>query len=390
MVAGTFTGWVPATFRYDAYVARTADVIVVGAGIIGCAVARELARRGARVRVFESRSVGAGATQASAGVLAPYIEASPGPLLDLAVRSLEMYDQFIEEVQDESGVTVEHRRCGTLEVAVDAGDVDRLRNSNALRITAAQADWLDRTQARSLEAALPESMFGALFIKSHAYVAATQLTEALTWAALRHGTEVEAGRLVATIADRSRDVLVTAGDGERWTADTVVVATGSWTSHLGMATTAAPAVKPIRGQLLRLTWRAEILGRVIWGPDCYIVPWTDGTVLVGATVEDVGFDERATAAGVRDLLDAACDLLPTIWGATFLEARVGLRPATADGLPLIGRTEPSSRVVYATGHYRNGVLLAPVTASLVADLVLSGQADPLLEAVNPGRFVSRR
>ena len=380
----------PATFRYDAYVARTADVIVVGAGVIGCAVARELARQGARVRVFESRSVGAGATQASAGVLAPYIEASPGPLFDLAERSLGMYDRFIEDVQAESGVTVEYRRCGTLEVAVDAADADRLRAAgNAPHMGAAQVEWLDRTAARALERTLPESVLGARFIKAHAYVAATQMTEALTWAALRHGTEVEAGRLVTTIADRSRDVLVTAQDGERWSADTVVVATGSWSGQLVYESAQVPAIKPIRGQLLRLMWRADTIGRVIWGPDCYIVPWTDGTVLVGATVEDVGFDERTTAAGVRDLLDAACDLLPAIWGATFLEARVGLRPASADGLPVIGRTTPASRVVYATGHYRNGVLLAPVTASLIADLVLSGQSDPLLDAVNPGRFVSK-
>jgi glycine oxidase len=371
-------------------VARTADVIVVGAGIIGCGVARELARRGARVRVFESRTVGAGATQASAGVLAPYIEAAPGPLLDLATRSLDMYDRFVADVSDESGVAVEYRRCGTLEVALDAAEADRLENSvKADHMPAAHAEWLDGSQARSLETTLPESVLGARLVKAHAYVAATQLTEALTWAALRHGAEVEAGRLVASVADRSRDVMVTAVDGERWTADAVVVATGSWTSHLNVEPATGPAVKPIRGQLLRLMWRGDTLGRVIWGPDCYIVPWTDGTVLVGATVEDVGFDERTTAAGVRDLLDAACDLLPAIWGATFLEARGGLRPATTDGLPLIGRIETSPRVVYATGHYRNGVLLAPVTASLVADLVLADQADPLLDAVRPGRFVSK-
>jgi glycine oxidase len=370
-------------------VAGTADVIVVGAGVIGCAVARELARRGARVRVFESRSVGAGATQASAGVLAPYIEARPGPLLTLAVRSLGMYDRFIEDLQAESGVTVEYRRCGTLEVAIDAVEADRLRTAgNAAHLTDAQAEWLDPAAARSLETTLPESVLGGLLIKAHAYVAATQMTEALTWAALRHGTEVEAGRLVAAIADRSRDVLVTAQDGERWSADTVVVATGSWSGQLAYEFAQIPAIKPIRGQLLRLMWDAERLGRVIWGPDCYIVPWSDGTVLVGATVEDVGFDERTTAAGVRDLLDAACDLLPAIWGATFLEARVGLRPASADGLPVIGRPAQSSRVVFATGHYRNGVLLAPLTASLVADLVLAGQNDPMLDAVNPGRFVS--
>jgi glycine oxidase len=122
---------------------------------------------------------------------------------------------------------------------------------------------------------------------------------------------------------------------------------------------------------------------VLWGKDCYVVPWQDGTVLVGATVEDVGFDERTTAAGVRDLLDAVCDLLPEAWGATFLEARAGLRPATEDGLPVIGRSTEAPGVIYATGHYRNGVLLAPLTAAIVADLILEGREDAALATTSP-------
>jgi glycine/D-amino acid oxidase-like deaminating enzyme len=125
---------------------------------------------------------------------------------------------------------------------------------------------------------------------------------------------------------------------------------------------------------------------VLWGKDCYVVPWRDGTVLVGATVEEVGFDERTTAAGVRDLLDAICELLPEAWGASFLEARAGLRPATADGLPIIGRSTHIPALVYATGHFRNGVLLAPLTSTLIADLVLDGKADPALALTAPGRL----
>jgi glycine oxidase len=119
------------------------------------------------------------------------------------------------------------------------------------------------------------------------------------------------------------------------------------------------------------------------------VPWNDGTVLVGATVEDVGFDERTTAAGVRDLLDAVCELLPLAWGATFLEARVGLRPATDDGLPVIGPLDAEPRILYATGHYRNGILLAPVTASIVAEWLIDGHADEALAALKPDRFRHR-
>jgi glycine/D-amino acid oxidase-like deaminating enzyme len=117
------------------------------------------------------------------------------------------------------------------------------------------------------------------------------------------------------------------------------------------------------------------------------VPWRDGTLLVGATVEEVGFDDRTTAAGVRDLLEAACEMLPEAWGATFLEARAGLRPATPDGLPIIGRSRRTEGLVYATGHFRNGILLAPLTASIVADLILDGRDDPALALTSPGRIV---
>jgi glycine/D-amino acid oxidase-like deaminating enzyme len=156
---------------------------------------------------------------------------------------------------------------------------------------------------------------------------------------------------------------------------------------LEVAEPAARAVQPVRGQLLRLAWNGRPLSHVIWGKDCYVVPWQDGTVLVGATVENVGFDERTTAAGVRDLLDAVCDLLPEAWGAGFIEARAGLRPATSDGLPLIGRSRQTAGLVYATGHFRNGVLLAPLTASIVADLVLEEREDPALRLTAPDRLL---
>lgn len=362
-----------------------ADVIVVGGGIIGCAVARELASRGARVRLFESRTVAAGATQASAGILAPFIEGHErGPLFDLTLRSLAMYDDFIARTLDESAVAVEYRRCGSLEIAADAEAAD------AFRLTASTAgdalQWLTTGDVRRLEPALPDSTCGALFAPTHGYVAASSLTESLIWAALRHGAELETGRRVRAILRQHDALEVIADDGATWTAPHVVIASGSWASQLETRDPAARAVRPVRGQLLQLAWKGPALSHVIWGKDCYVVPWQDGTVLVGATVEDVGFDERTTAAGVRDLLDAVCDLLPDAWGATFLDARAGLRPATPDGLPIIGPSSTIEGLVYATGHFRNGVLLAPLTAAIVADLILDGRRDPALLVTTPDRF----
>ena len=145
-------------------------------------------------------------------------------------------------------------------------------------------------------------------------------------------------------------------------------------------------VWPVRGQLLHLNWTGNPLARVVWCPRCYVVPWSDGSVLVGATVEHVGFDERATVAGVAALAEAVSGVLPDARNAGFEAVRVGLRPGTPDDLPVVGRSASTPRLVYATGHYRNGVLLAPLTARLVADLVLDGREDPLLAAVAPARF----
>jgi glycine oxidase len=370
---------------YDRGMREGADVIVVGGGIVGCAVALELASRGARVRIVEARTVAAGATQASAGILAPYIEGHDrGALFDLTLRSLAMYDDFIARVAEGAAVDIEYRRCGSLEIAADDAAADDFRRAAATAGGALQ--WLSAEDARRLEPALPDWTRGAILAPTHGYVAVSSLTEAVVWAALRHGAELETGRRVRTINRQADGLDVIADDGGTWTARHVVVASGSWSGQLESLDAAARAVRPVRGQLLQLAWKGSTLSHVIWGKDCYVVPWRDGTVLVGATVEDVGFDERSTAAGVRDLLEAVCELLPEAWGATFLEARAGLRPATPDGLPIIGPSRGIDGLVYATGHYRNGVLLAPLTAAMVADLVLEGRHDPALTLTTPDRF----
>jgi glycine oxidase len=360
------------------------NVLVIGAGIVGCAVGHELATRGAAVRIVDMRDVGEGATQASAGVLCPHIEGHAAALLQLGTRSLGMYDEFIAHVAHDARQPIEYRRTGTLEVALTDEDARRLEATAARHASGGIAhQYLDAPAARALEPALSTEVTGALLVPTHGYVGVRGLIRALATGAASRGASIEHAN-VQGVRQNGSQVQVTI-DGATVEADAVVVAAGSWSSRIAIGG-AYPPVKPIRGQLLQLSCPAPPASRVIWGAHCYIVPWQDGSVLVGATVEDVGFDEGATAAGVRDLLDYACELVPGVWSARFQGVRVGLRPATQDELPIIGRSSVMPGVFYATGHYRNGVLLTPLTASCIADLVLDGHEAPELALTRPARF----
>lgn len=346
-----------------------ADVGIIGGGIIGCAVADELSRRGARVVVFESRDVGAGATQASAGALAPYIEGhDEGPLRELTLQSLGMYDAFIERVSADAGRDVEYRRCGTLELAADAESVQILRaRADGPLAAGAQYRWMSAADLRRTVPAVAESVQGALYCGAHGYVVVADLVAALETAARARGVTFLTGTAVTRVAPRpGAGFTVTTAKGSH-EVNALVMCAGSWTGGIDLGSELAGSVRPVRGQLLRLGWRGQPIAHILWGPDCYIVPWRDGTLLVGATVEDVGFDERATAAGVQGLLRAACDVLPGAEGATFLGVRVGLRPASGNGLPIVRPSAAVRGLFFATGHFRNGILLAPLTATIVAD-----------------------
>jgi glycine oxidase len=366
----------------------TRDIIVVGAGIVGCAVAYELARRGASVEVIDERPVGMGATQASAGVLAPFLEAREGsPLLELTTRSLELYDDFLSRVSSDSGVAVPYRRTGTIDVAIDDSELAALgRTADVLSRRGVPAALVDGVSAREEEPHLAPDVIGALVVNPHGYVAAADLTRALAIAARRHGAQlIEQSRVRRIAADGNDRVVET--DRGTLTGSGIVIAAGSWAGEIVIDGVALRVpVRPVRGQLLYLGWTGPPLRRVTWSRGCYLVPWEDGTVLVGATVEEAGFDERATVAGVFDLLEAACAIVPHAWTAAFRGARVGLRPGTPDDLPIIGPSRVLPNVVYATGHYRNGILLAPLTAQVVADAMLENRIDPLLASVSPSRF----
>jgi glycine oxidase len=361
-------------------------VAVVGGGIIGCSVAYALARRGAIVHLFDMRDVAGGATQASAGMLVPHLEGhGGGPLLDLTTRSFALYDGFLDRVREDSGIAVAVSRPGSIQIATDPEAAANLAASaGALRARGIPAEFLDSIAIRADVPQLSATVTGGLLVPPHAFVQATSVCRAVAEAAAARGVRVRRATSVRHVTPVDGGVQIDTDEGP-WHADVVVVAAGAWSGRIGGLPAAAP-VRPVRGQLLQLASDGPSLRRIIWGEGCYIVPWPDGSLLVGATVEEAGFDEHATTAAVRDLLEAACDVLPSLWQAAFIAVKVGLRPASSDGLPLVGRSCVSPNVVYATGHYRNGVLLAPLTAALVADLVVDGTSDPALDVMSPGRF----
>lgn len=339
------------------------------------------------MQVIETRQPGQGATRASAGILAPHIEGHESTALRrLGRRSLDLYDDYIARLRDDSGHDVIHQRTGTFEMAFDQADEDRLRSLAAALVNeGVEATWVPPATFGEYEPLASSSALGAVLIPTHGFVGVTSVTLAAAAAAQQRGarftSETGAIRIFPMPGGR---VGVEAG-GTTWDADRVVLAAGSWSSQISVDEADTVPVKPIRGQLIQLQAPAGALRRVIWGPTGYLVPWPDGSVLVGSTVEDVGFDEGHTEEAVRSLRATAAALVPSLADAPMTGVRTGLRPRGPDDLPILGRSGVVPGLIYATAHYRNGVLLAPLTVKLVGDLVFDRGDDPALRDLNPAR-----
>ena len=363
------------------------SVVIVGAGIVGCAIAHELASSGARVQVLDARAPGQGATRASAGVLAPYIEGhEDSPLRSLGRRSLDLYDQFINKVRADSGEDLVYQRNGTFEAAFTDKEVDHLRRTaSALHRDRVEAHWIPPARFAEHEPRISTAALGALLIPMHGFAGVATLTDALQTAAEKKGARFtnETGAIKIHSIAGGRVGVTT--DSAEWDADKVVLAAGSWSSKITVEGSDPVPVKPIRGQLLQMQHEPGALRHSIWGSAGYLVPWPDGSVLVGATAEDVGFDENSTEEGVNKLKAAAATLVPALEGAPITSIRVGLRPKGLDDLPMIGASSVVPGLIYSTAHYRNGVLLAPLTAQLVKELIFDRAGDEALAALAPNR-----
>jgi len=365
------------------------DVLVVGGGIIGLAIAREAARAGVRVRLLEKGTIGREASSAASGLLGPQLGADrPDPLLPLCLASRDLYAVFARQVADESGIDPALLDRGTLVVAARAGEAEALDRQCAFhRSIGLSAERVRGGELRRLEPSLREDCVEGLYLPRDWSVDNVLLVQGLERAAELSGARLERGvRVDRLLVENGRVVGVQAGS-QRVGAGAVVIAAGAWSGEIaGDGLPPVPSV-PVRGQIACLG-PAAVPGRPLYSGDFYLVPRRDGRVLAGSTMERAGFDRRVTAPAIAALTAAAVALVPALRDAPFHSAWAGLRPATGDDLPAIGRGAAPG-LLYACGHLRQGILLAPLTALVILRLLRGEDPGFDLTAFDPGRFQNR-
>lgn len=369
-------------------VADVVDVAVIGGGIMGCAIALRLAQRGVRVTVIERGIPGAEASSAAAGMLAPQMEAnSPGPMLDMGMHSRALYPSLAVELAESTGIDIGYQKSGVLAVALTDEEERGLmarriwQTGRGLRLEA-----LSGAAAREREPALGPAVRSALFFADDAQVNPRALARAFSQAAAAAGARFLQGRYVRRVCIEGGVATGVELDGDTLAAGTVVLAAGSWSGLVEGGGVPPSVVRPARGQLVAIETRPPLFRHVlsVHGRG-YLVPRRDGTVIAGSTVEMVGFRKEVTVGGLAGILALAETLVPALAQAPVMQTWSNFRPYTEDHLPVLGTT-PVRRLVLATGHYRNGILLAPITAQAIADLVATGKTAFDLTPFSVGRF----
>lgn len=373
----------------------TSDVLVIGGGIIGLVTAWRAAQRGLRTTVVDPEP-GGGAARVAAGMLAAVTELHYGEetLLALNLASARRYPDFVAELRDATGHDVGYRACGTLAVALDADDRAHLRELHALQTRCGlESEWLSGRDCRRLEPMLAPGVRGGLRVDGDHQVDPRRLAAALVTACERAGVVFRRALAERLTVARDRAAGALLAGGEALEADQVVLAAGSLSGRLaGVPEEVLPPVRPVKGQVLRLSvprayapFLSRTVRAVVRGSHVYLVPRENGELVVGATSEELGWDTTVTAGGVYELLRDAHELVPGITELPLTETRAGLRPASPDNAPLLGPTAlPGLRL--ATGHYRNGVLLTPVTGDVMADLLTTGVLPDEARPFTPRRF----
>lgn len=379
----------PEPLRYHDSV-KTYDIALIGGGLIGGSIAFELARSGLKTVVLDRQEPGQEASWAAGGILSPAPENPSGiPAVPLARASLALYPEFVARIEAVSEIRVDFQPCGTLHALFSRDAARELSTLVALlHGLGLPAEPLRVEEARELEPALSNDVRAAALLPNEGTVDNRALTRAVLTAAQRAGAEVRAGAGVTSLLkEGSRCIGVLTGDGAIH-ASHVVLAAGSFSCQIGGAEGYAP-VRPARGQMVAFRSPKVKIRRVLWSERIYLIPRPDGRIIAGSTVEYVGYQKGLTPAGLEEIFAAAREIAPELQDASIEEMWSGLRPDSPDHLPILGPTD-SSGLLIATGHFRSGILLAPITAQLIREWILAGQASLDCTAFSPLRFAAAR
>ncbi len=366
------------------------EVIIIGGGVIGLSTARALHKRGAgRIQLIEKASCGGKASWAAAGMLGPQAEADEtGPFFELCSESRDLYPQLASELIAETGIDIELDRAGTMHLAFSEDDARALNSRFSWQKAAGlKVERLEASEVRRAEPFVSPDVMAALYFPGDWQVDNRKLCSALRRYCEINGIEIIENKSVTGIVADNYTVSGVLSGPETFRADRVVIAAGAWTSQI--VADLRVEVEPVRGQMISFRTANQFFEHVIYSRNGYIVPRRDGTVLAGSTTEKVGFNHETTDAAAASLFTMAREISPSLSDLGFDAHWSGLRPRAKDGFPVMGSIEGIDGLFIATAHYRNGILLAPITAAIIADNMISGRHSPYLSIFGPDRFRMR-
>ena len=374
-------------FRDD----NNSDVLIVGGGIIGLTLARALHKKGvSKITILERSKLGAEASHAAAGMLAPNAETEKADdFFRLCIESNKLYPQFAAELQDETDIDVELDKQGTLYLALTEEDSAEIgRRFEWQRGAGLAVEHLTAQETRAAEPFVSPDVRESLFFPEDWQIENRKLLHALEKYAAVNGIGIRENTTVTNLLTENGKITGAKSETEMFFAGRTVLATGAWTSLVKAENLVLPRVTPVRGQMIEFHTAKRLFQKVIYSPRGYLVPRIDGRVLAGATVEDAGFDKNTTRAGIEFLQDNAFEIAPSLMNLEIFDKWAGLRPLAADGLPILGSFPHVENLDLATAHYRNGILLAPLTAKILAEKIAENKDSEYLKIFGPERFTA--
>lgn len=368
---------------------KISDVMIIGAGVIGLSLARELHKKGfKKITILEKGKIGREASFAAAGMLAVQSETDkPDDFFNFCNESNKIYPQFAEELFDETGVDIELDKEGTLYLAFNKADELHLRERYEWQKKAGLAvEKLSAIETHKLEPFVSPDILGSLFFPNDWQVENRKLIHALEKYAEFNGIEIRENCEIKNLLIEGGKVVGAENETEKFFAEKVILATGAWTSLIKAGSFQMPEVKPVRGQIVEFQTAKRLFQKVIYSPRGYLVPRQNGRILTGATVEDSGFDKTISEVATEFLRENALEIAPNLANLKLHDQWVGLRPFVSDGLPILGAISEIGNLFIATAHYRNGILLAPITAKILAEKIAENKSSEFFEKFSPQRF----